>query len=346
MDIKKCINGHFFDVDTYSLCPHCGSEVMQDDRDTGHSEKKAKWFGKKDSKSKEQVVAERHETESIYSQAENERYDRGNYVQEKPPVRAQNANNNSLFDDNRFEDNSPQKNNEPKVKSGITIDYWNTTDYSTEGAINYKKENENAEKREKPTEPVPEIQQPTSNANIAPVSVKEAVEKASAAESGKTLSFFSLNKTDSTPVQQSTGSIEIATSSAASETPAGSNMQPQPAEPPVGWLVCIKGPHLGQCFYIYSGRNSIGRNPGNRILINLDGHVSREKHAWISYEPKKRKFNLQPGDGTGLTYLNDENILGPQEVKQGDKIEVGNTILLFVPLCGPDFSWEDYLKEN
>ena len=24
MNLKKCENGHFYDADTYSSCPHCG----------------------------------------------------------------------------------------------------------------------------------------------------------------------------------------------------------------------------------------------------------------------------------------------------------------------------------
>ena len=35
--------------------------------------------------------------------------------------------------------------------------------------------------------------------------------------------------------------------------------------------------------------------------------------------------------------------MAPQEIKKYDKIEVGSTVLLFIPLCGEEFSWEEYL---
>ncbi len=114
-------------------------------------------------------------------------------------------------------------------------------------------------------------------------------------------------------------------------------------DPPVGWLVCIKGHHFGESFNIYAGRNSVGRSENNRIAVTGEKTVSREKHAWITYEPKKRQFFIQPGEGTGLIYLNGENIMAVHLLNSGDKLELGDGMFIFIPLCNEDFSWEDYM---
>lgn len=117
-------------------------------------------------------------------------------------------------------------------------------------------------------------------------------------------------------------------------------------EPVCGWLVCIKGKHFGRAYNVFAGSNSIGRNDTNRIVVNSEDSLSREKHAWVIYEPRKREFFLKPGESSGLTYHNDENILEAVKIKTGDKIELGEVAFVFVALCGTDFSWEDYVVEG
>lgn len=116
-------------------------------------------------------------------------------------------------------------------------------------------------------------------------------------------------------------------------------------EPVVGWLVCVKGNHFGETFGIFAGRNSVGRSDNNRIIIKEDKTISREKHAWITYEPKKRKFYVQPGESTGITYLNGDDIMESHQLKYKDMLEFGDGKFMFVPLCGDDFSWEDYIND-
>ena len=38
-------------------------------------------------------------------------------------------------------------------------------------------------------------------------------------------------------------------------------------------------------------------------------------------------------------------VLSPTEIKPNDLIRIGRTTLLFVPCCGPDFSWTDEVQE-
>ena len=356
MLIKKCTNGHFFDVDTYSMCPHCGAPAADDSGDS--SKKQKKGFMKKTNPKTDNSSANSGETESIYDdrreyypgQQSGGRNAFGNSreVQERPSEPAP-----GIYEDIQYSDSigSNKSGNGSGSKSGVTIDYWNTTDFSTGKAIDYTNQGsvDNNAQDVPVAEPIknePEPQErPASNTVL---SAKAAVSKASAAEEGKTLSFFSLNR-GTTPAQASAANDSQPANASSAVPEASNNTASQAggcAEPPVGWLVCVKGPNLGRAYEIYSGKSSIGRGTSNRIVISGDGHISREKHSWIVFEPKKRRFAIQPGDGSGLTYLNDDDIMEPHELKKGDRIEIGNTVLYFVPLCGEDFSWEDYLEEN
>lgn len=112
--------------------------------------------------------------------------------------------------------------------------------------------------------------------------------------------------------------------------------------PVVGWLVIIDGPGRGRAKEIVAGRNVIGRGAGNDIGLNFgDSQISREKHAVVSYDPRGRRFYLQHGEGANLTYLNDEPVLSPCEIKALSQITLGDTVLCFVPFCGDDFDWQD-----
>ena len=112
-------------------------------------------------------------------------------------------------------------------------------------------------------------------------------------------------------------------------------------DPVVGWIVAIKGPHKGQSYEITSGKNSVGRSNNNNIVVSKDNMVSRENHAWLIYEPKKRDFFVQGGDGRGLVYVNDENVMTTQKISSGDSIEIGESVFMLVPLCGENFSWDE-----
>lgn len=111
-------------------------------------------------------------------------------------------------------------------------------------------------------------------------------------------------------------------------------------EPVVGWLVCVEGNHYGEDFKIRMGRNFIGRSKNMDIVLANDSSVSREKHSIIVYEPKENIFIIQAGESKELSYLNDKVILSPQALCAYDKIKLGASTLLFVPLCSDRFTWE------
>jgi hypothetical protein len=113
-------------------------------------------------------------------------------------------------------------------------------------------------------------------------------------------------------------------------------------DPVVGWLVIVSGPGRGNFCRLGYGQNSIGRDAEERVRLDFgDDGVSRKKHCFVIYEPRARDYSLRPGDGSNLTYLNGAMLSQPRQIKNGDLIEIGNTTLRFVPLCGPDFEWHE-----
>ena len=216
---------------------------------------------------------------------------------------------------------------EASLNDNPTVDFWQAKPVAEEmeASIESVAEKESA-KEESNEEVKEEIKEQVAESQI---SLKEAVRNASASNEGKTMSYFS--------------SATSAAVSANSTTATEMSVNKIPSEPVVGWLVCTKGGHFGETFSIYSGKNSIGRNTDNRIAITDDNCISRSKHAFIVYEPKKRNFYIQPGDSSGLTYLNDEYITETKMLAPKAVIELGDSTFIFVPLCGQDFSWEDYI---
>lgn len=62
---------------------------------------------------------------------------------------------------------------------------------------------------------------------------------------------------------------------------------------------------------------------------------------------QRRKFLLlRPGDSHELFYLNDKVVLNNEALSSYDVLTVGNEKLIFIPLCGEKFCWEDTKKEG
>jgi len=133
-------------------------------------------------------------------------------------------------------------------------------------------------------------------------------------------------------------------SSSKSSPPSAEPQNPgDAANPVVGWLVVVEGPGRGHSLILGYGQNSIGRESGNRVVLGFgDPQISRQKHAILTYDPRGRKFYLQHGESTNLTYLDDSPVLAPVALSGGELIRIGDhTILKFVPLCGDEFDWND-----
>ena len=176
---------------------------------------------------------------------------------------------------------------------------------------------------------------PNSSVSTTLMKMKENV---SSSSEGKTMSYFGYALQNQNNIAGSEGEH-------ANMGEKEKNI-PEPVEPVVGWLVCLSGANVGRDYRICTGNNSIGRERSNRIVIQGDDTISRDKHAAIIFEPKHIQFFLKPGDSTGLTYLNGEYLSEQKLLNTGDIIDLGNTRLIFVPLCWEGFNWESMLNQS
>ena len=117
-------------------------------------------------------------------------------------------------------------------------------------------------------------------------------------------------------------------------------------QPVVGWLVGIEGECIGQSFQLREGKNFVGRGEDMDVVIRGDMAVARKRHACVIFEPRAGIFYAQPGESHELFYLNDNVVLNSEILKSHDVITLGETSLMFIPLCGPDFSWNTYKKKD
>ena len=115
--------------------------------------------------------------------------------------------------------------------------------------------------------------------------------------------------------------------------------------PPCGFLICYAGPHIGTYHPIHFERNTIGRSMEMDIPLMDDLGISRNKHAILSFDPKSQHFTLIPDPEKSIIYVNGEECVSPIQLKAYDRIEVSETGLIFLPLCGEQFSWEGIMKE-
>jgi len=116
------------------------------------------------------------------------------------------------------------------------------------------------------------------------------------------------------------------------------------SEPVVGWIVCVKGESIGESYEIYTGQNSVGRSAGNDIMLPRENSVSREKHAFITFDPQNLDFYIQKGESSGLTYLDGRLIMSFEKLEAYSKITMGTSEFVFVPFCGERFKWSDYIQ--
>ena len=111
--------------------------------------------------------------------------------------------------------------------------------------------------------------------------------------------------------------------------------------PVVGWLVCIKGASRGADFQIHSQYNYIGRAKHMDICIPTDPHISAEKAAVLAYDNNDKTFFFAPGSGHNLVRVHGSVVMTPVVLKEYDVLTIGETQLLFVPLCGDHFDWNN-----
>jgi len=75
------------------------------------------------------------------------------------------------------------------------------------------------------------------------------------------------------------------------------------------------------------------------ICISGDNCISAERAAVLAYDDRNCVFFMGPDMGQNLVRLNGKPILNAQELNAFDQITIGETTLLFIPLCGERFDW-------
>lgn len=109
----------------------------------------------------------------------------------------------------------------------------------------------------------------------------------------------------------------------------------------VGWLVSIKGAIKGNDFHLHPGFNYIGNSPELEVCVP-DPKVSRKPMATIAYDTVSRTFTLMRCEGaTNIARCNGAPLYNPVMLNIYDVISLGDTELMFVPLCGEKFTWEE-----
>lgn len=347
MNVKKCANGHFFDADKYQLCPHCGASLEQSapPSATRSSDRNEHNAGKRKKDEAEAVVRSMPQktmgkTFGVFDDAPTvtqERTAPSAYADIRTPVKTNPDDNGKKkcptcgkmiksaarfckFCGNPVEQDSEGKGKEieDSVVSTPTEKITSVRRTDTESTASVSVTDERSDGNDKASVAIDVTDEATSSE--APREKKQSLEESlrSAVEEsdGRTVGFFSL----------------------------GNSTEPTNADPVVGWLVCVKGKHFGESFQIVAGRNSVGRGATNKISIRDDNSVSREKHTWITYDPKHRVFFIQPGESSGLSYLNGGTVMETKKMAARDQIEIGDGIYLLIPLCDESFSWEDYIK--
>lgn len=111
-------------------------------------------------------------------------------------------------------------------------------------------------------------------------------------------------------------------------------------QPVTGWLVCMTGEERGKDYRLHMGKNFVGRSPSMDVALVDDKKISREKHCSVIYEPKGNAFYLS-AEGGNLVYLNHELLESSKELKEDDRITIGDTTLTFIPFSRGERKWEE-----
>ena len=110
----------------------------------------------------------------------------------------------------------------------------------------------------------------------------------------------------------------------------------------LAWLTVTNTSSKGKVFTITTPKCTVGRGDAEHIAdidLHNDRSISRGVQAIIVYDPLNKKFFLQNAEGKTYAYVNKEMVLTYKELNPYDIIMLGQTKMVFVPLCSDRFSW-------
>ncbi len=328
-NVIMCPNRHYYDAAEYTSCPHCANAGVQPDASSAH-----------------RAVAG---VNPIAAAAENSK--KKKEKKEKKPFFSFGKKNAQQEPAVPVYNNQPAVNN--KVNTNRTVALMDLEDDDAAAPVQ-------AAPQSAPTSAKKAVMRHGAvNKEAAAPAVQEAAvssEPVKNDEPDKTVSSLLKNEyvaPVSTPAIEQPSVSEPAPVPVAKERPKRDDSSKTIAiysdlsddEPVVGWLVCVKGVNFGQSFNLAAGKNTIGRSAMMDVDLTGEDSVSRNTHAIIIYEPKKRQFILKAGDSSGLTYLNDELVLDHEIIKAYDKVQLGECEMIFVPFCNENFTWDTFKEQ-
>ncbi|MDR2130904.1 MAG: FHA domain-containing protein [Odoribacteraceae bacterium] len=98
----------------------------------------------------------------------------------------------------------------------------------------------------------------------------------------------------------------------------------------VGFLVTYSATPNGEAFFIYEGRNYVGRDASADIRLSHDTQVSGI-HLSILYRPVDKRFKFKDQQSSNATFVNEE-LMDEGELHNFDIIRIGNTRLIFIAI--------------
>lgn len=111
-----------------------------------------------------------------------------------------------------------------------------------------------------------------------------------------------------------------------------SSSDKEASERPAALLV-VGGPLNGTLFDLIEAEVTVGRSAQNTIPLEFEG-ISRQ-HFKVAKQGENAFFVSDLGSRNG-TYLNNQKLEGPTELKKGDIIKLGSMALKFIPAGDPE----------
>ena len=77
------------------------------------------------------------------------------------------------------------------------------------------------------------------------------------------------------------------------------------------------------------------------ICISGDDCISTDRAAVIAYDAVEKFFSFGPSMGHNVVRVNGRMLMNAVVLEPYDELTIGKTKLLFIPLCGERFDWNE-----
>ena len=101
---------------------------------------------------------------------------------------------------------------------------------------------------------------------------------------------------------------------------------PRQTGPAVAWLIVEQGPEPGRRWPVTLGETSLGRSSASNAIV-VPSRTASRRHAVIRADAGGLiYYDIQP---TNPTLINGRQIVGSHELREGDRIRIGDVIMRF-----------------